>query len=180
MLPQRPDGGGRGARPVSAAGGSRMPPFRCVAIPTETAARWRATGRDDRGQALHRRVVDGPGFPCRHCLQLGEMGEAMLLGSYDLPHPQGVYWTPSPIFLHARDCARFAATDEIAPTVLANAIVSVRAYDAGELCLYDLGAISAGSEVAPLVERALADPRTRFINIHTARPGCLLTAVEKV
>ena len=25
----------------------------------------------------------------------------MLLGSYDLPRPLGIYWTPSPIFLHA-------------------------------------------------------------------------------
>ena len=157
-----------------------MPRFRCVPIPTETARRWRATGQDDRGLALHRRVVDRPGFPCRHCLELGEPGEAMLLGSYDLPHPQGVYWTPSPIFIHARDCARFDMVDRIAPTVLANGIVSVRSYDAEELCLYDLGGISEGCDVAPLLDRALADPRTRRINIHTARPGCLLTAVEKL
>jgi hypothetical protein len=34
--------------------------------------------------------------------------------------------------------------------------------------------------VAPLLQRALEDPRACFINIHTARPGCLLTAVEKL
>ncbi|MCO6417587.1 DUF1203 domain-containing protein [Siccirubricoccus sp. KC 17139] len=157
-----------------------MTRFQCVAIPSATAARWRATGRDDRGLELHRRVVDGPGFPCRHCLQLGEAGEEMLLGSYALPHPLDAYWTPSPIFLHARDCARFEAVEEIAPIVLANALVSVRSYDAAELCLYDLGVVAPGAEVAPLLERALADPRTRWINIHTARPGCLLTAVEKL
>jgi hypothetical protein len=157
-----------------------MPEFRCVAIATEVAERFRRTGRDDRGLTLHRRTVDGPGFPCRHCLQLGEVGEVMLLGSYDLPHPQGVYWTPSPIFLHERPCTRFEATNAIAPTVLANGIVSVRAYDDAEMCLYDLGAISEGAQVAPLLDRALADPRTRFVNIHTARPGCLLTAVERL
>ena len=157
-----------------------MPPFRCVPIPTETAARWRATGRDDRGQALHRRMVDGPGFPCRHCLRLGEPGEAMLLGSYALPRPQGVYWTPSPIFLHERDCAAFDAAGEVAPIVLANGLVSVRAYDAAELCLYDLGQVCEGGEVAAPLARALGDPRTRFVNIHTARPGCLLAAVERL
>ncbi len=157
-----------------------MARFRCLPIPGETAARWRETGRDDRDGALHRRVVDGPGFPCRHCLRLGTPGEVMLLGSYALPRPQGVYWTPSPIFLHEKDCPRFDAVDEIAPIVLANGIVSVRSYDAEEMCLYDLGAFSEGSAVAPILERAVADPRTRFINIHTARPGCLLTAVEKL
>jgi hypothetical protein len=157
-----------------------MSRFRCVPIPTETAARWRSTGRDDRGNALIKRTVDGPGFPCRHCLRLGAAGEEMLLGSYDLPRPQGVYWTPSPIFLHAEDCPRFTAEDTIAPIVLAPGIVSVRSYDAEQMCLYDLGAVSEGQDVAPILARAVADPRTRFINIHTARPGCLLTAVEKL
>src|SRR5690349_25039055 len=134
MPAQRADGTGtRGDTMLGAARkGPAMPGFRCVAIPTETAARWRESGRDDRGQALHRRVVDGPGFPCRHCLQLGAPGAAMLLGSYALPHPQGVYWTPSPIFLHARDCARFDVPDAVAPIVLANGLVSVRSHDAAE------------------------------------------------
>jgi hypothetical protein len=158
-----------------------MTHFRCLPIPAETAARWRETGTDDRGNALLRRVVNGPGFPCRHCLRLGQPGEVILLGSFDLARPQGVYWTPSPIFLHAdaADCTRFEAEDEVAPIVLANGLVSVRAYDAEDLCLYDLGQVVEGSEVAAPLSRALADPRTSHVNIHTARPGCLLTAVEK-
>lgn len=155
-----------------------MPRFRCIAMPTRDAARFRATGRDDRGNALIERVADGPGFPCRHCLQLGRPGETMLLGSWDLPRPAGVYWTPSPVFVHARDCPRFEAPDTIAPTVLANAIVSVRSYDAGQLCLYDLGQVCAGAEVEAPLRRALADPRTAFVNIHTARPGCWLAGAE--
>ena len=27
--------------------------------------------------------------------------------------------------------------------------------------------------------RALGDPRTAFVNVHTARPGCLLARVER-
>jgi hypothetical protein len=155
-----------------------MPGFRCIAMPTETATRFRATGRDDRGNALIHRPVDGPGFPCRHCLRLGAPGEAMLLGSWDLPRPAGIYWTPSPVFIHADDCPRFAAENAIAPSVLANGIVSVRSYDAADLCLYDLGQVCEGREVAAPLARALADPRTRFVNIHTARPGCWLAGVE--
>jgi hypothetical protein len=155
-----------------------MTRFRCIAMPTGAARRFRETGRDDRGGALHRRVVDGPGFPCRHCLRLGEKGETMLLGSWDLPRPGGVYWAPSPVFLHERDCPRFAAEDEIPPTVLANGIVSVRSYDAQEMCLYDLGQVCEGKDVAAPLLRALSDPRTRFVNIHTARPGCWLAGAE--
>jgi hypothetical protein len=157
-----------------------MTSFRCTPIPTETARRWRATGRDDRGQALHRRPVDGPGFPCRHCLRLGLPGEEMLLGSYDLPRPQGVYWTPSPIFVHAEDCPAFEAIDAMAPIVDANSLVSLRSYDAAGLCLYDLGVVVTGDAAEAPLARALADPRVAHVNIHTARPGCLLTIVQPI
>ncbi|GJD61791.1 DUF1203 domain-containing protein [Methylobacterium frigidaeris] len=158
-----------------------MTAFRCIPIATETADRFRATGMDDRGNPLRRVVATpGGGFPCRHCLRLAEPGEHMLLGSYDLPKPLGIYWTPSPIFLHEADCPRAESVGEVAPIVRANPLVSVRAYDAQHQCLYDLGQVCAGSEVDAPLARALDDPRTAFVNIHTARPGCLLARVERV
>ena len=108
-----------------------MTDFRCVPIDTPTARRFRATGRDDGGNAIRRTTaVAGQAYPCRHCLALAAPGEDVLLGSWHLPKPQGLYWTPSPIFLHAADCPRFEAENEIAPIVRANPLVSVRAYDA--------------------------------------------------
>ncbi|KMO44090.1 hypothetical protein VQ03_04860 [Methylobacterium tarhaniae] len=157
-----------------------MTAFRCIPIATETAERFRATGMDDRGNPIRRVVATpGGGFPCRHCLRLAEPGEAMLLGSYDLPKPLGIYWTPSPIFLHEARCPRAEALDAVAPIVRANPLVSVRAYDDLHQCLYDLGHACAGAEVDAPLARALDDPRTAFVNIHTARPGCLLVRVER-
>lgn len=157
----------------------RMSHFRCVPMDTESALRFRATRIDDRGGPAHARIVDGPGFPCRHCLKLGKPGEEMLLVSWDLPRPLGPYWSPSPVFLHAQDCERAAVEDVLPETVTANMIVSLRHYDAEGMCLYDLGMVAAGDAVeAPLRER-LADPRVAFINIHTARPGCWLCSVER-
>jgi hypothetical protein len=157
-----------------------MTRFRCIAMPTETATRFRATGRDDRGNAvIARRVEQDGAAPCRHCLHFGRIGEVMLLGSHDLPRPQGIYWTPSPVFIHAEACPRFEAVDTIAPTALGpTTIVSVRAYGADQMCLYDLGQVCAGPEVAAPLMRALGDRRTHFVNIHTARPGCWLAGAE--
>lgn len=157
-----------------------MTAFQCIPIPTETAERFRRTGRDDNGNEV-RRIVATPGnsSPCRHCLRLAEPGETVLLGSYNLPRPRGIYWTPSPIFLHEADCPRAEARDEVAPIVRANPLVSVRAYDAADQCLYDLGQVCAGEAVDGPLERALGDARTAFVNIHTARPGCLLTMVTR-
>ncbi len=158
-----------------------MTRFQCVPIPTDTATRFRCTGLDDRSNQLRRMTAtEGGAFPCRHCLQMGRPGEVMLLGSYDLPRPLGIYWTPSPIFIHERDCSRFGSSDGIAPIVRENPLVSIRAYDAADQCLYDLGHVCAGRDIATALERALNDPRTAFVNIHTARPGCLLAMVQPV
>lgn len=154
--------------------------FRCIAIDTATAERFRRTGLDDAGNPVIRRVATGNGEPCRHCLRLAQAGEDILLLSYHLPRPLGVYWTPSPIFLHADSCPAYDGADEIPETVRHNALVSVRAYDRDGMCLYDLGQVSEGAAVDAPLAAALADPRTDFVNIHTARPGCLLCAAERV
>lgn len=147
---------------------------------TEAASRFRATRIDDRGGPTHMRAVDGPGFPCRHCLRLGRPGETMLLASFDLPLPQGPYWTPSPVFLHAHDCPRAQVEDRLPETVTENMIVSLRHYDADGMCLYDLGVVTPGDQAEPLLRARLSDPRVAYVNIHTARPGCWLTRVEPI
>ncbi len=157
-----------------------MTAFQCIAIPTATAERFRTTGTDDRGNVLRRMdATDPTSFPCRHCLSFARPGETMLLGSYNLPRPQGIYWTPSPIFVHADGCSRFSAANVVAPIIGEGSLLSVRAYDASDQCVYDLGQVCAGADVDAPLERALADPRTAFVNVHTARPGCLLARVER-
>ena len=155
-----------------------MTSFRCLPIDTGTAARFRETRQDDGGNMVRQIVADEP-KPCRHCLNLTTPGEAILLGSYHLRAPQGVYWTPSPIFVHADPCPQYAARNELAPIVRQNRLISIRAYDAADFCLYDLGEVCDGQAADAPLERALADTRTRFVNIHTARPGCLLCRVER-
>ncbi len=155
-----------------------MGSFRCIPIETSVAERFRRTGLDDRGAEIRRVEGRAGGAPCRHCLRTTEEGEPVLLASYDLPAPRGVYWTPSPIFLHAEPCPRFEAVGEVAP-IIRRSLVSVRAYDAEDMCLYDLGVVAEGAEAGGPIARALADPRTAFVNIHTARPGCLLCRVER-
>jgi hypothetical protein len=156
-----------------------MTAFHCIAIETQTAERFRRTGLDDSGNPIRRMAATATGsFPCRHCLRLAEPGETMLLGSYHLPRPRGIYWTPSPVFVHETACVRAQPSNELAPIVRASALVSVRAYDSADQCLYDLGQVCAGRDVDDPLTRALADPRTAFVNIHTARPGCWLARVE--
>lgn len=155
-----------------------MTNFRCIPIPTETAERFRASGTDDSGNTLRPVVAAGGGAPCRHCLRNAKAGEVMLLGSYNLPGPLGIYWTPSPIFVHAEPCVRFTAVNEV-PETVRSSLVSVRSYDIDDQCLYDLGEAIDGKSIDAPLARAIADPRTKFVNIHTAKPGCMLCRVER-
>ncbi len=155
-----------------------MSHFRCLPVPTETGDRWRATGVDDFGNILVRMPSDG-GAPCRHCLRKAAVGEEMLLGSYRMPGPTGIYWTPSPIFLHAEPCTAHDQIDHV-PETVRGSLVSVRAYNEDQMCLYDLGQAVDGANVDPFLARAISDPRTAFVNIHTAKPGCLLCRVVAI
>lgn len=157
-----------------------MTRFRCVPMDTASARRFRATRRDDRGGPIQERVVDGPGFPCGHCLQLGKPGEVMLLASWELPLPQGAYWTPSPVFLHAKVCEAATLEDALPEAVRVNALVSLRHYDVAGMCLYDLGVVVPGEAVEAALRERLTDARVAYVNIHTARPGCWLARVERL
>ncbi|MDQ2804171.1 MAG: DUF1203 domain-containing protein [Pseudomonadota bacterium] len=76
------------------------------------------------------------------------------------------------MFVHAAPCPRFDAPDEVAPIVCGR-LISVCAYDTADQCLYELGHAGEGETVHAPLARALDDPRTSFLNIHTAKPGCL-------
>ncbi|MGH7843043.1 MAG: DUF1203 domain-containing protein [Candidatus Binataceae bacterium] len=154
--------------------------FRFVAMDSARAERFRRTGLDDSGNPLRRlrREVPEPGYPCRHCLRKARQGELMLLGSYHLERPEGIYWTPSPIFVHAEECKRFQADNEL-PEVLTGPPLSIRSYDAAHQMIYPLTDVSDGRRLTDFVERSFADTQTRYANIHTAQFGCFLCRVER-
>ena len=154
-----------------------MSRFRCLPIDPAVAERFRATGHDDAGNPLRCMTADHPS-PCQVCLCDAAVGEPVLLGSYNLPRPHGIYWTPSPIFVPATPCVPFDAADQVAP-ILRGRMISARAYDAEDQCVYDLGFAGNGVEIDGPLKRALNDPRTAFVNVHTVKPGCLLCRVER-
>jgi Protein of unknown function (DUF1203) len=152
--------------------------FCYIPMDTASAIRFRQTGPDDAGNSLHRKIADHPA-PCRHCLAESKVGAPLLLGSYHFGRPHGVYRTPSPIFVHAEHCERFEQAATV-PEIVRHRLVSVRAYDADDMCIYELGDVCDGTKVEQLIDRALTDRRTDFLNIHTARPGCFLCRVERL
>lgn len=156
--------------------------FRFIAIDTDVAERFRASGCDDAGAALRRmtvrRVPGGGVYPCRHCLAPAEDGRDVLLGSLSLARPQGAYWTSSPAFIHADPCARFDEGGGL-PPFMRKIPLAIRAYDEADQMVYDVSDVTPGAEADSLLARAFGNARTRYANIHTARFGCYLCRVER-
>lgn len=58
-----------------------------------------------RASATHVHVADShPGYPCRQCLRDAEVGEELVLVSYDPFRVDSPYRCASPIFLHRTPC----------------------------------------------------------------------------
>src|SRR4030095_6437979 len=90
--------------------------FRCIAMDTAGADRFRRSGTDDADNGVVRWMSDkDTGFFCRHCLSQPGKGREMLLANYNVDSPKGVYWSPSPIFVHADAdaCPRFVRENEV-------------------------------------------------------------------
>jgi uncharacterized protein DUF1203 len=150
---------------------------RYVPMDSATADRFRRTGLDDGGGSFRRVTAEQPVYPCRQCLRRANPGEQLLLGSYHLELPKGAYWTPSPVFVHLEECEGFHGENE--PEILFGPPLSIRAYDADHQMIYPLTDLAHGKEALALVERAFADSKTSYVNIHTAQFGCFLCRAER-
>ena len=126
---------------------------------------------DDPG-AIRLRADKPNAYPCRRCLQDAEVGETMLLLSYDPFVGASPYSGPGPIFVHDRECATFAGDD--IPDQLTRRLLSVRAYD-GNHMLVDADVIQ-GDELDSVAQRLLRD--ASYLHVHNARPGCFAARID--
>lgn len=126
---------------------------------------------DDAG-AIRVRVDKPHAYPCRRCLQDAEVGETMLLLSYDPFVGASPYSGPGPIYVHDRDCATFDGDD--IPDQLTRRLLSVRAYDERHM-LVDADVIE-GTELQDAAQRLLTG--ASYLHVHNARPGCFAARID--
>jgi hypothetical protein len=119
-------------------------------------------------------VADEPhSYPCRRCLKDADVGDALLLLSYDPFVGESPYAGPGPIYVHEHDCTPFAA-DGI-PRQLTRRLLSVRAYDERHM-LVDAD-VTDGAELAAVSHRLLEG--AAYLHVHNARPGCFAARIER-
>lgn len=154
-------------------------PIRYVALPTETVCALQAGGRDAYGMTPERRVSDGDGVPCRHCLRTVAEGKPYLVLAHR-PFPAlQPYAETGPIFLCADACARAEENDAL-PALMQNAPDFIlRGYGADDRIVYGTGSVVETPALARRAETLLARSDVAYLHVRSARNNCYQVRVER-
>ena len=146
-------------------------------IPTESVRALQAGGVDSYGLLPERRVSDGGGNHCRHCLRMIPDGAGMLVLAH---RPFGTvqpYAETGPIFLCADACEAGGGAE--VPEILASPDYIVRGYGADERIVYGTGGVVATGGIPGRAAELLADARVAFVHVRSARNNCFQLRVER-
>jgi hypothetical protein len=116
-----------------------------------------------------------PGFPCRQCLRDAELGEELLLVSYDPFTSSSPYRCASPIFIHTKSCAPDQSAD--LPVQLTSRTLSIRAFDTAAMMLD--AALIDGTDLSKTIEHLLDNPSVEVLHVHNEPRGCWAARVER-
>lgn len=152
--------------------------LRFTALDTDTVRALQAGGPDANGQAPERRISDGDGVPCRHCLAQVAAGEPYLIVSHrPFPAPQP-YAEQGPIFLHAAACERHLSDGSV-PAMFASARYILRGYSPDDRIVYGTGRIVATAEIPAVAEAMLSDPALAYVHARSATNNCYHCRIER-
>jgi len=153
--------------------------MKILGIPTKTVRALQRGGRDSNNQVPEIKVSDGKGNPCRHCLELMEEGEEMLVFSHKPFQTTQPYAEQGPVFVHKRECTAYQVEDGF-PEVLENsAEFIVRGYDDAEQIVYGTGKIVPFGEIEAYSKNLLAKGEIKFVHIRSSTNNCYQARIER-
>jgi hypothetical protein len=122
------------------------------------------------------RVSEKPSAPCRITLDDAEIGETVLLLSYDHQPADTPYHQQGPIFV--RESASRFVGDNVIPPALARRTLSLRGFDADHMMIE--ADLTEGANAAALIETFFANAGVAYIHAHYARRGCYAALIERI
>ncbi|MEI9410304.1 DUF1203 domain-containing protein [Mesorhizobium sp. B2-5-4] len=149
-----------------------------TALPTEDVRALQRGGPDAYGQTPERKISDGDGMPCRHCLRNIAAGDVYLILAYrPFPNPQP-YAETGPIFLHAQECER-AAGAGLPPEILDSPDYIVRGYGSDDRIVYGSGGVIPTQAIAARAETLFEREDIAYVHVRSARNNCYQCRIER-
>jgi hypothetical protein len=148
------------------------------ALPTEDVRALQRGAPDAYGRLPERRISDGDGVPCRHCLKNVDAGEAYLVLAYR-PFPDlQPYAETGPIFLHARECERAVETEAL-PEMLESTEYIVRGYGKDDRIVYGSGGVIPTGAIAARAAALFEREDIAYVHVRSARNNCYQCRIER-
>lgn len=148
------------------------------AMPTNIARAYQAGKADAYGLAPEHAVSNGPGTPCRHCLDDIPKGASMLILAYrpfDGVHP---YAETGPIFLCSEPCER-GGGDALPPVLGTSPDYLVKGYCSDNRIVYGTGAIVPSAEIPVHAAQVFEDSKVTYVHVRSARNNCYLARIDR-
>ena len=123
------------------------------------------------------RANPNPGYPCRVSLQDAEVGEELLLLSYQHQPGASPHRASGPIYVRRGATRRVLAPGQLTQYLTCR-LISVRAYHADHMLLRT--EVCREQQVAAESGRQLDDARIAYLHLHNAKPGCFSCRVAHV
>jgi hypothetical protein len=147
------------------------------ALETELVDGWRRGQPDANGQPAERKISDGTGTPCRHCMEMIEAGAPYLVLAHR-PFPDlQPYAETGPIFVHAEECPRGGGSS--LPAFLASTHYIVRGYGADDRIVYGTGGVVETGRIGARASELLDMDTIRYVHVRSAQNNCYHCRVER-
>lgn len=153
--------------------------IRFIAMPTQQARRYQAGGHDAYGNPPERRISDGEGVPCRHCLRQVPAGRPYLVLAYRPFADLQPYAETGPIFLCAQECPRAQESDVMPEMFRASTAFLMRGYDDEDRIVYGTGAVTAKRHICTRAHELLQQPEVAYLHLRSARYNCYQCRIER-
>lgn len=149
-----------------------------VGLPSDTVAAIKTEGKDAYGLPPDRRVSEGAGFPCRHCLGETPRGADYLIVAHRPFEGVNAYTETGPIFLCADACLAWEPSADLPPMLRSPSYI-VRGYTADERIRYGTGRVVETPRIAQTATQILEDPEIAFVDVRSASNNCFQCRVVR-
>jgi hypothetical protein len=155
-----------------------MTSFQLVGLPIEKFSSLFALSDAALDERNVRRVVatSKPGYPCRVSLADAEIGDELLLLSFEHQPADSPYKSSGPIFVR-KAAVQASLEPGLIPDYVRLRLMSVRAYDAAHLMTDAV--VCEGSDTASAIRRMFSSDEVAYIHLHNAGRGCFSCAVNR-
>ena len=128
-------------------------------------------------QGIQRMIVDQkPGYPCRVSLEDAEIGDEVILMSYEFHKTNSPYTSRGPIFIRKGIETKEFNNNQI-PLMLNHRLLSFRGYDKNGFM--KIAKTEKGVDAKRVIIQLFENPKVEYIHIHNSSPGCYNCEVRR-